>query len=134
MGNRIYILFVCCDNTLYSQLAESMVQHFFSDSIIAFSAGIAPAKKVDERAYFLMERLGYKNIGEHTTKGLNEVPDFNFDYVITLGVQEFIHQVDAERRLEWRLPDTQLLSIEEVARLRDMIQHKIQQLTLRQAA
>jgi protein-tyrosine-phosphatase len=134
MGNRIYILFVCFDNALFSQLAEAVVQHYFSDRIIAFSAGIKPAQKVDDRTRFLMEGLGYNNIGEHTTKGLNEVPDFNFDFVITLGVQEFIHQVDADRRLEWRLPETQLLSIEEVARILEMLQMKIQQLTLRQAA
>lgn len=134
MGNRIYILFVCFDNSLFSQLAEAVVQHYFSDRIVVFSAGIKPAEKVDSRARFLMEGLGYRNIGEHTTKGLNEVPEFNFDFVITLGVQEFIHQVDADRRLEWRLPETQLLSIEEVARIREMLQMKIQQLAVRQAA
>ncbi len=134
MNRKVYILFVCKDNALLSQLAEAMIKLYRSDEIVAFSAGVNPAKKLDERAVFLMERLGYSEMLQHTTKSVSEAPDFHYDFVITLGTPEFIHQVEADKRLEWRLPEVQFLSIEELARLRDMLLTKVLNLAIRLAA
>jgi hypothetical protein len=39
MRNKTYILFVCQDNAMYSQMAEAMVKLYRDDEICAFSAG-----------------------------------------------------------------------------------------------
>src|SRR5580692_5242318 len=101
MNQKTYILFVCKDNSLYSQMAEAMVRLYRDDEICAFSAGIHPAGRVNPRATELMERIGYHDMVLHTTKSTENVPEFNYDYVITIGAPTYIFAVSAERRLEW---------------------------------
>src|SRR5580698_8672943 len=102
MKQKTYILFVCEDNALYSQMAEAMVRLYRDDEICAFSAGIRLADTVNPRAIKLMERIGYHDMQLHTTKSVDDVPEFNYDYVITIGIPTYIFAVSAERRLEWR--------------------------------
>ena len=129
MRNKIYILFVCQDNALYSQMAEAMVKLYRGDEICAFSAGLEPAIKLDPRAISFMERLGYQDMRQHTTKSVHDAPDFCYDFVITLGVPAYV-PVTADKRLEWRLGDLESSDDVQLLRLRDKLLNKVLNLVI----
>lgn len=130
MHRKTYILFVCKDNTLLSQMAEAMVKLYRDDEICAFSAGVERAKQIDPRAVELMNRLGYTDMKQHTTKSVKDIPDFNYDFVITIGLPEYISHVSTDKRLEWRFPEVDLLEEADLVRLRDKLLNKVLNLVI----
>lgn len=130
MHRKTYILFVCKDNTLLSQMAEAMVKLYRDDEICAFSAGIERSGQIDPRAVELMNRLGYTEMKQHTTKTIKDVPDFNYDFVITIGLPEYISHVSTDKRLEWRFPEVGLLEEADMIRLRDKLLNKVLNLVI----
>ena len=129
MRNKTYILFVCRDNALYSQMAEAMVKLYRDDEICAFSAGLQPVRKVDAKALSFMERLGYNDMALHTTKSVDDMPDFNYDFVITIGVPAYV-PVSADKRLEWRFGDIEATDDVQLLRLRDKLLNKVLNLVI----
>jgi protein-tyrosine-phosphatase len=129
MRNKTYILFVCQDNTMYSQMAEAMVKLYRDDEICAFSAGLEPANRLDPKTISFMERLGYQDMGVHTTKSVRDVPDFNYDFVITIGVPAYV-PVSADKRLEWRFGDIENPDDVQLLRLRDKLLNKVLNLVI----
>ena len=129
MRNKTYILFVCQDNALYSQMAEAMVKLYRDDEICAFSAGLEPAARLDPKAISFIERLGYNDMRLHTTKSVNDVPDFSYDFVITIGVPAYI-PVSADKRLEWRFGDIEAPDDVQLLRLRDKLLNKVLNLVI----
>ena len=125
MRNKIYILFVCADNSMYSQMAQAMVKLYRDNEICAFSAGVTPADRVNPRAIELMERVGYNEMHLHTTKSVRDVPDFNYDYVITIGLPAYINSITAEKRIEWRLGEVDESDDVQLLRLRDKLLNKV---------
>ncbi len=130
MRNKTYILFVCKDNALWSQMAEAIVKLYRDDEINAFSAGIRPAAHLDPSALELSKRLGYDAMHLHTTKSVRDVPDFHYDFVITLGTPEYILDVAADKRLEWRLGDIDTADEVQLLRLRDKLLNKVLNLVI----
>lgn len=130
MLRKTYILFVCNDNALLSQMAEAMVRLYRDDEIIAYSAGVEPAYKVNPKAVTLMEKLGYDNMKLHTTKSTANVPDFHYDFVITIGVPAYIHHVSADKRLEWRFTEADMDNEVQLMRLRDKLLNKVLNLVI----
>ncbi len=130
MRNKTYILFVCKDNALWSQMAEAIVKLYRDDEINACSAGIRPAAKLDPGALELSKRLGYDAMHLHTTKSVRDVPDFHYDFVITLGTPEYILDVAADKRLEWRLGDMDTADEVQLLRLRDKLLNRVLNLVI----
>lgn len=130
MNRKIYILFVCNDNTLLSQMAEAMVRLYREDEIIAYSAGLQPARQVSSKALELMEKIGYGDMRLHTTKSINDIPDFNYDFVITIGMPTYISEVSADKRLEWRFNETDETDFTQLLRLRDKLLNKVLNLVI----
>ncbi|HWB63582.1 MAG TPA: hypothetical protein VG603_08750 [Chitinophagales bacterium] len=130
MKHKTYILFVCADNALYSQMAEAMVKLYRDDEICAFSAGVSPAEKVDPKAIELMERVGYHDMQLHTTKSTDDVPEFNYDFVITIGIPAYISNVSADKRLEWRFGEIDNTDDVQLLRFRDKLLNKVLNLVI----
>ena len=63
-------------------MAEGLVNHYLKDEFEAFSAGTMPAG-INPRTAVVMEEVG-ADISNQTSKHLNEIPDIEFDHVITL--------------------------------------------------
>lgn len=76
------VLFLCTANSCRSQMAEGIVNHFFGDKIVAYSAGTR-ASFVNPMATEVMKEIEI-NISGHRSKNLSEFDGQNFDYVITL--------------------------------------------------
>ena len=76
------VLFLCTANSSRSQMAEGIVNHFWSDQYEACSAG-TQASLVHPFAIEVMKEIGI-DISKQRSKNLSEFDGQNFDYVITL--------------------------------------------------
>jgi arsenate reductase len=76
------VLFLCTGNSCRSQMAEGWTRHLLSDQVEAASAGVIK-HGVDPRAIKVMAEAGVDISGQES-KIIDELPDQNFDAVITL--------------------------------------------------
>ena len=79
---RLRILFVCLGNACRSQMAEGWARHLKSHDLEVISAGVAPYH-LDPRTVRVMEEVGI-DVRDHHAKGLDDLEDQTFDWVITL--------------------------------------------------
>ena len=76
------VLFLCTENACRSQMAEGLVNHYLAGKVQAFSAGVRPSR-VNALAIRVMAELGI-DISKQWSKSLDDLPDKNFDLVITV--------------------------------------------------
>lgn len=76
------ILFLCTGNSCRSQMAEGWARHLKKEEVEACSAGIK-CHGMNPHAVRVMEEAGVDMSG-HTSKTLDELPDQNFEVVVTL--------------------------------------------------
>jgi arsenate reductase (thioredoxin) len=76
------ILFLCTGNSCRSQMAEGWTRHLKSELIEAYSAGIEK-HGLNPLAVRVMAESGV-DISAQTSKTVDELPNMEFDYVITL--------------------------------------------------
>jgi arsenate reductase len=76
------ILILCTGNSARSQMAQGILQHLDS-RLEVFSAGTAPAERVNPRAIQVMREIGIDISGGHP-KSVKQFLDQSFDYVITV--------------------------------------------------
>lgn len=76
------IMFLCTGNSCRSQMAEGLCRHLWGHEFNVYSAG---TKKhgMNERAMKVMKEIGI-DISSHYSKTVEELPQINFDYVITV--------------------------------------------------
>ncbi|HAR96237.1 MAG TPA: arsenate reductase [Deltaproteobacteria bacterium] len=79
---RKSILFLCTGNSCRSQMAEAWTRYLKGDVLEPLSAGTQP-KAIDPRAVKAMAEIGI-DISAYRSKSLQELPDMEFDYVVTL--------------------------------------------------
>lgn len=82
MSQRLKILFLCTGNSCRSQMAEGWARELKSDQVEAFSAGIEK-HGLNPLAVKAMAEAGV-DISSGTSNTVDELPDSEFDYVITL--------------------------------------------------
>jgi len=76
------ILFLCTGNSCRSQMAEGWARHLKSGEIEASSAGIEK-HGLNLRAVRVMAEAGV-DISGHVSKSLEDLPDLDFDCVVTV--------------------------------------------------
>ncbi len=76
------ILFLCTHNSARSQIAEGLINKFFSENYTAYSAGTEPGK-VNPFAIEAMKEIG-ADISSHNSKSVDEFNGVNFNYVVTV--------------------------------------------------
>lgn len=76
------VLFLCTENACRSQMAEGLVNHFLAGKVKAFSAGVRPSR-VNALAIRVMAEPGI-DISKQWSKSLDDLPDEQFDLVITV--------------------------------------------------
>jgi len=77
------VLFLCTGNSIRSQMAEGLVNHFLGDRWQAASAGIAPAGYIHPLTIRVMAESGI-DLSGHRSKSVAELPQTDFDLVITV--------------------------------------------------
>lgn len=80
MHERILIL--CTGNSCRSQMAEGFLKSFDKE-LEVFSAGTAPAEKVNPNSVKVMDEIGI-DISSQFPQNVDEFVDGSFDYVITV--------------------------------------------------
>lgn len=80
--SKVKILFLCTGNSCRSQMAEGWTKHLKGDVVEAFSAGIEK-QGLNPQAVRVMAEAGV-DISGFRSKTVDELPEQEFDYVITL--------------------------------------------------
>jgi len=79
---KLKVLFLCTGNSCRSQMAEGWARQLKGDVIEAYSAGIEP-RGLDPRAVRVMAEAGIDISGQRS-KGVDELEDIQFNYVVTV--------------------------------------------------
>jgi protein-tyrosine-phosphatase len=123
------ILFVCVENAGRSQMAHAFAILYGQKAENVFSGGSKPSGVINPKAIQVMKELGY-NLSTHRSKSLLEIPNMEFDYLITMGCGDSCGNFRAKNRIDWDLKDPKNLPIEEVRKIRDDIGAKVKELLL----
>lgn len=111
-------------------MAEGIINHFYKDKFIAFSAGSHP-QSVHPLAIYVMKEIGI-DISNQRSKSVNEFLNEEFDYVIFVcsGDEDGVcpvFQGKAKKTLYWKIPNpTKRGNIEEFRKVRDILKEKIE--------
>lgn len=76
------VLFLCTGNSARSQMAEGWLRHLAGDRFDAFSAGTHPVG-LNPGSVDVMAEVGI-DIAGYRSKGVGELADRPFDYVVTV--------------------------------------------------
>ncbi|MEZ4721152.1 MAG: arsenate reductase ArsC [Flavobacteriales bacterium] len=125
--SKLNLLFVCIENSNRSQMAQAFAKIVGSDNVLALSAGSAPSGRVNPKAIEAMKELGY-DLSSHESKSVNDLPDVEFDYVVSMGCGDKCPWVPAKQRLDWEIPDPRNMDEDEFRQVRDLIGEKVRKL------
>jgi arsenate reductase len=121
------VLFVCLHNAGRSQMSEALFERAADGSHEAASAGTTPGDRVHDEVVAVMREIGI-DLSERTprllTPGLVEWADV----VVTMGCGDACPYVPGKRYVDWELPDPKGLPQDDVRRLRDEIDERVQAL------
>ncbi len=121
------ILFVCIENSNRSQMAQAFAVLHGKDKVNAYSAGSRPSGKINPKAVVAMQELGY-DLTTHDSKSLDEIPEVEYEYAVTMGCGDKCPLVRAKYREDWNIPDPRNMDEAEFRKVRDTIEQQVQQL------
>lgn len=121
------VLFVCIENSCRSQIAEAFAHLYGKDKIEPFSAGSKPSGEINPKAIESMKEVGY-DLTRHSSKSLAEIPQEQYEYVITMGCGDVCPFVPAKYQEDWGIPDPKELPMDEFRKIRVLIEDKVKEL------
>ncbi len=121
------LLFVCVENSCRSQMAEAFAKILGGNGVRSHSAGSRPSGVVNPKAIASMGEVGY-DLSTHTSKSLDDIPELEYDHVITMGCGDECPFVPTKHRDEWEIPDPKDMPPEEFRKVRDEIQRRVKDL------
>jgi arsenate reductase (thioredoxin) len=121
------VLFVCIENSCRSQMAEGFASVLGKDVLEPYSAGSRPSGKVNPEAVKVMREAGV-DISASQSKGFQELPVKEFDFVITMGCGDQCPVVPAEKHIDWQIEDPRGRDVEFFRGVRDNIKNKVREL------
>ena len=127
MGHGKKLLFVCVENARRSQMAQGFAEAFGEVKVEVYSAGSRPSDKIDPIVIEVMKEKGI-DLSSRLPKGLDDLPPVEMDYLVTMGCEETCPAVPARKIIEWEIPDPKGKPIDEVRRIRDMLEAKVKML------
>jgi len=123
-------LFVCVENANRSQMAEAFAHIHGGPNIEADSAGSNPSGRINPKAVEAMREVGY-DLSRHRSNSLDELPEVEFDVVVTMGCGDACPNVRAVQREDWEIPDPARMDETEFRVVRDLIESKVRTLLAR---
>jgi len=118
------VVFVCVHNANRSQIAEAFARMHGGGAVEAFSAGSRPSGKVNPSAVASMRERGY-DLAAHASKSLDDLPDVEWDAMVTMGCGDECPSLRARRRIDWNIPDPKDMPPQEFRRVRDQIEEHV---------
>src|SRR3989338_4738671 len=121
------ILFVCIENSNRSQMAEAFAKIHGQGIVEAYSAGSKPSGKVNPKTVEIMKEIGC-DLATHQSKSLDEIPQGEYEYVVSMGCGENCPFVPAKNRIEWNIPNPKNMDKEELREVRRLIERHVKEL------
>jgi arsenate reductase (thioredoxin) len=118
------ILFVCVENSNRSQMAQAFARIHGKDLVTAVSAGSKPSGKINPKAIAFMRELGY-DLSSHQSKSLEEIPEMEYEYAITMGCGDECPMIASRHREDWDIPDPREMDELGFRKVRDLIEEKV---------
>ncbi len=118
------VLFVCVENSCRSQIAEAFAKIHGKGVVEPYSSGSRPSGVVNPKGIDSMKEVGY-DMSAHTSKSLSDIPDIEYDYVITMGCNDACPFVRAKYRADWGIPDPKDMDADEFRIVRNLIEEKV---------
>ena len=126
------LLFVCVENSCRSQIAEAFARIHGKGELEIYSAGSRPSGRVNQKAIESMREIGY-DLAEHASKSLAEIPEIEYDLVVTMGCGDECPFVRAKHHEDWNIQDPKNLPPDPFRKIRDEIEKKVKDVLLRMA-
>ncbi len=127
MREKLKIVFVCVENARRSQMAQGFAENLGKGRLEVNSAGSRPSLQIDPLVIEVMKEKGIDFTAKRP-KGLNDLPQIEMDYLITMGCEEVCPAVLAKKIIEWEIPDPKEKSIDFFREVRDIIEDKVKSL------
>jgi arsenate reductase len=124
-NEKLKLLFVCIENSNRSQMAEGFARLHGGDKVEAHSAGSRPSGVINPKAIDAMKEKGVDLSARQRSKGLNDLPKLEWDYVITMGCGDECPYLPAKLRDDWPLEDPKHLPPDQFNRVRDEIERRV---------
>ena len=121
------IVFVCVQNASRSQMAQGFAEAFGRGRVEVYSAGSHPSSCINPLAVEVMKERNIDLSGRRP-KGLDDLPPVEMDYLITMGCEKTCPAVPARKIIEWQIPDPRWKPIDEVRKIRDILEAKVKKL------
>ena len=120
------VLFVCVENAGRSQMAEAFANHYGKDKLVASSAGVMLADRVNPIVVEAMKEKGI-DISMNKPKLLTVKMAEHADKIITMGcsVEKICPAPLLKNVIDWALDDPKGKPIEQVRQIRDEIEKRV---------
>jgi len=120
------ILFVCVENAGRSQMAEAFANHYGRGKLVASSAGVMLASRLNPVVVEAMKEKGI-NISNNRPKLLTTKMVEEANKIITMGcsVEKFCPAPLLKNVIDWGLEDPKDKPIEKVRQIRDEIERRV---------
>jgi arsenate reductase (thioredoxin) len=121
------VLFVCVHNAGRSQMAAALLDHHAAGRLRAASAGSEPAAEVNPAAIEAMAELGV-DLSQARPRRLTDDDVRAARAVVTMGCGDECPVYPGKRYEEWPIDDPAGRSLEDVRRIRDVIDERVRAL------
>jgi len=108
-------------------MAQAFAKIHGQGLVEAYSAGSKPSGKINPKAVAAMNEIGY-DLTTHESRSLEDIPQIQFDHVVSMGCGEKCPWVPARNRVDWDIPDPKDLDMDEFRKIRDLIEAKVKEL------
>lgn len=101
------VAFICYGNACRSQMAEGLSKKYANGLYRAYSAGTNPLGRVPAEVLELMKKRGI-DISDQYSKGLDNIPLDEMDFVITMGncsANSICPAHFTGNKIDWYIPD-----------------------------
>ena len=123
------ILFVCVENAGRSQIADGFFQKLTPDGYEGISAGTKPATQINTLAVQAMKEVDI-DISDNKSKLITNEMIEESDVVVNMGCmdKESCPALFVDNVSDWGIEDPKEKPIEDVRRIRDLIEIKVREL------
>ena len=121
------VLFVCVHNAGRSQMAAGWLRHLAGDAVEVRSAGSLPGDRVNPAAVAAMAEVGIDISDQHPKVLTTDAVEAS-DVVITMGCGDACPIFPGKRYDDWDLVDPAGKGPDEVRKVRDEIDQRVQKL------
>jgi protein-tyrosine-phosphatase len=120
------VLFVCVENAGRSQMAEAFANHYGKGKLLASSAGIMLADRVNPLVVEAMKEKGI-DISTNKPKLLTPAMAEGADKIITMGcsVEKICPAPLLKNVIDWELEDPKGKPLKKVREIRDEIERRV---------